>query len=226
MPRPVIDLTIDLTKADSPSDSDDPGAIVSWAEPNLHAEKREVGLRPTRAMADRGSSSDSCICQIMWCVWRRRRVHLRLTYERNWIPKLTILQKVYLMTCLNVPTPAKLDLKCEPIVNWYKGQYWNVYHLCMLSFIIVIDVSLWSLIDYFLVSTISSFFISCFLISRSWFYKYPEKWSGNETKCHGLADPQDVCKKGVPWNPPRSATVRGSIGLKWLPQERIGSLIG
>ena len=65
MPRPVIDLTIDLTKADSPSDSDDPGAIVSWAEPNLHAEKREVGLRPTRAMADRGSSSDSCICQIM-----------------------------------------------------------------------------------------------------------------------------------------------------------------
>jgi len=38
MPRPVIDLTIDLTKADSPSDSDDPGAMV-----------------------DRGSSSDSCI---------------------------------------------------------------------------------------------------------------------------------------------------------------------
>jgi len=74
MPRPVIDLTIDLTKADSPSDSDDPGAMVSWAEPNLHAEKREVGLRPTlfrvefglrpnRAMVDRGSSSDSCICQ-------------------------------------------------------------------------------------------------------------------------------------------------------------------
>jgi len=40
MPRPIIDLTIDLTKADSPSDSDDPGAVV-----------------------DRGSSSDSCICQ-------------------------------------------------------------------------------------------------------------------------------------------------------------------
>ena len=37
MSRPVIDLTIDLTKADSPSDSDDPGAV------------------------DRGSSSDSCI---------------------------------------------------------------------------------------------------------------------------------------------------------------------
>ena len=33
MSRPVIDLTIDLTKADSPSDSDDPGAMVdrgSW----------------------------------------------------------------------------------------------------------------------------------------------------------------------------------------------------
>ena len=38
MSRPVIDLTIDLTKADSPSDSDDPGAMV-----------------------DHGSSSDSCI---------------------------------------------------------------------------------------------------------------------------------------------------------------------
>ena len=38
MSRPVIDLTIDLTKADSPSDSDDPEAMV-----------------------DRGSSSDSCI---------------------------------------------------------------------------------------------------------------------------------------------------------------------
>ena len=38
MSRPVIDLTIDLTKADSPSDSDYPGAMV-----------------------DRGSSSDSCI---------------------------------------------------------------------------------------------------------------------------------------------------------------------
>ena len=38
MSRPVIDLTIDLTKADSPSDSDYPGAMV-----------------------DCGSSSDSCI---------------------------------------------------------------------------------------------------------------------------------------------------------------------
>ena len=38
MSRPVIDLTIDLTKADGPSDSDYP-----------------------RAMVDRGSSSDSCI---------------------------------------------------------------------------------------------------------------------------------------------------------------------
>ena len=38
MSRLVIDLTIDLTKADSPSDSDYPGAMV-----------------------DRGSSSDSCI---------------------------------------------------------------------------------------------------------------------------------------------------------------------
>ena len=40
MPRPVIDPAIDLPKADSQSDSDDPGAMV-----------------------DRGSSSDSCICQ-------------------------------------------------------------------------------------------------------------------------------------------------------------------
>ena len=63
MPRPVIELTIDLTKTDSLSDSDDDGAMVSWAEPNLHAEKREVGLRPTRAMVDSGGSSDSCICQ-------------------------------------------------------------------------------------------------------------------------------------------------------------------
>ena len=93
MPRPVIELTIDLTKTDSLSDSDDDGAMVSWAEPNLHAEKRDVGLRPTRAMADRGSSSDSCICQIMWCVWRRRRVHLRLTYERNWSPSLPSYRK-------------------------------------------------------------------------------------------------------------------------------------
>ena len=38
MSRPVIDVTIDLTKADIPSDSDDPEAMV-----------------------DRGSSSDSCI---------------------------------------------------------------------------------------------------------------------------------------------------------------------
>ena len=28
-------------------------------------------------------------------------------------------------------------------------------------------------VSHFLVSTISSFLISCFLISRSWFYKYP-----------------------------------------------------
>ena len=38
-----------------------------------------------------------------------------------------------------------------------------------------IDVSL--IVDYFLVSTISSFLISCFLISRSWFYHYPFPWN-------------------------------------------------